>query len=231
MKEQGKLTFGILGAFVIAFAISGCYYSIGLYKFNKEHPGSELAMNSMFTWKSKNEENTSPAKEEKKATVDTKSINIDSIVKAEEKKQEGPKIVDWTDEDGNIIGTKEYKDAKHVVMTARDEYGKVSSVTTGIEKNGKLEGEVTVDYPSGDKDIYTYRKGVRHGAATLIFANGDQQACKYVNGKLNGKAVYFFENGDREEYTYEDGVPEGNARYIYANGNIEEYRYEHGERK
>ena len=240
MKEQGKLAFGIIGAFAIAFVISGCFYLQGLYVAGKERRANQEALERYLGTSEKKEvlrdrfsTDVEPNIEaEKYVPLDVekefKSLGLEAYIPKPEDKV--VKSEDVKDDKGNVVGKKEYKESGVVVITSL-ENGKVASTTTGLEKGGKLDGEVTVVYGNGEKDVYTYKKGIRQGKCTLYFSNGDREESNYDKDKLVGKATYYFSNGDKEEYNYKDGVIDGDAKYIYANGKTESYKYENGVRK
>ncbi|MBR8700780.1 hypothetical protein IX317_000810 [Fusobacterium sp. DD29] len=240
MKEQGKLAFGIIGAFAIAFVISGCFYLQGLYAVNRERRANQEALERYL---GKSEKKDVPKNRfsttvepnieaEKYVPLDVekefKSLGLEAYIPKPEDKV--VKSEDVKDDKGNVVGKKEYKESGVVVITSL-ENGKLVSTTTGLEKDGKLDGEVTVVYGNGEKDVYTYKKGIRQGKCTLYFSNGDREESNYDKDKLVGKATYYFSNGDKEEYNYKDGVIDGDAKYIYADGKTESYKYENGVRK
>lgn len=256
MKEQGKLAFGILGAFAIAFVVSGCFYLQGRYKVNKQQKanqeaierflGSSLGSSSGYSSSSKSKTKSKKEEEEDRFSIfetprveaekyvpldyekELKSLGLEAYIPKPEDKV--VKTEDLKDDKGNVVGKKEYKESGVVVITSI-ENGKTVSTTTGLEKDGKLDGEITVVYGNGEKDTYTYKKGIRQGKYTLYFSNGDREEGNYDKDKLVGKATYYFSNGDKEEYNYKDGVIDGDAKYIYSNGKTESYKYENGVRK
>jgi hypothetical protein len=109
-------------------------------------------------------------------------------------------------------------------------------------KNGKLYGQVTYTYASGNKFVGQYKDYKRNGQGTFIWANGDKyvgeykdnqkygrgtfswaSGAKYVgefkDDKRNGQGTYTFAEGSRYVGEYKDNQRNGLGTFIYSNGN------------
>lgn len=217
MNEKKKLLVGIGVALITALLLS---WIISLSYSGKK----SKKMNNILGTTVTNEYNLDVS--ERKVAKEYSPLDLSKVKKLmgtneKEKSKEENKVVDIKNEKGRIIGKKEYKDKNVVVITSFDlNDGSVSSVETTKEKNGKYEGEATVEYTDGTKNFYTYKKGVKQGKAEVHYSNGDKEVYKYVDGVPSGEATYYYTNGDKEVYEYINGI-EKNRKYIYKDGRVE----------
>lgn len=217
MNEKKKLLVGIGIAFITALLLS---WIISLSYSGKK----SKKMNSILGTTVTSEYSLDVS--ERKIAKEYSPLDLSKVKKLmganeKEKSKEENKVVDIKNEEGRIIGKKEYKGKDVVIITSFDlNDGSVSSVETTKEKNRKYEGETILEYANGTKNFYTYKKGVKQGKAEVHYSNGDKEIYKYVDGVPNGEAVYYYTNGDKEIYEYSNGI-EKNRKYIYKDGRVE----------
>ena len=226
MNEKKKLFVGIVGAIVLALALS---WATSLNYSGKR--GKETVQKIIGTITTKEYNLDVP---ERKTASEYVPLDLEKIKKKtkvlKSKPVEENKIVEIKNDKGEVTAKKEYKENSTVVITNFD--GKKTVFTETVkEKNVKFEGQSVITYPDGTKQIYNYKKGIKEGNAEIQFPNGDREIYKYKKGVPEGEAVYYFANGDKELYTYKNGVINGEAEYIYADGRTEKYNYINGERK
>ena len=84
--------------------------------------------------------------------------------------------------------------------------------------NGKVEGQATVIFQDGSKEMRNYQNNKPTGQAILFATNGDRIEFNYENGVINGKAAIKGSNGDKENCVYVKGVKHGPATYLWKAG-------------
>ena len=80
------------------------------------------------------------------------------------------------------------------------------------------EGQATVIFADGSKEMRNYQSNKPNGQAILFAANGDRIEFNYENGIINGKASIKGSNGDKEACVYVKGVKHGPATYFWKAG-------------
>ncbi len=88
------------------------------------------------------------------------------------------------------------------------------------EKEGKLEGECVLFYPSGEvKGRSFYKDGRLHGPSLFFAENGNLLSSTYFQeGKAEGECKRFYLDGSLYAHLrYQTGVLEGEQKYFYEN--------------
>lgn len=84
--------------------------------------------------------------------------------------------------------------------------------------NGKISGEGTIEWPSGD----VYRGAVmdsnRHGKGRMTWKSGQWQEGDWKDNAGIGKAVVFYPDGNRYEGAVVNGAPQGYGTLVFASG-------------
>lgn len=226
MNEKKKLLLGIITAILISAILSA---------FMSGNPFAEKkAKNLGFVGDIINNFQYDLNVVERKTAKDYEPFDMKKIeekLKGIKSSEDILEIENIKDENGRIIGSKEYKKSGEIIITNLENGKIISTETIEKEKNKKYEGKAELVYSDGVKQIYNYKKGIKEGKAEILFTNGDREEYIYKNNVPEGKAVYYFSNGDKEIYSYKNGVIDGEAKYIYSNGSEEIYKYVNGERQ
>ncbi|MBS7789159.1 hypothetical protein KTR66_04090 [Roseococcus sp. SDR] len=96
---------------------------------------------------------------------------------------------------------------------------------SGQMREGRLDGQATVTWPSGNRYEGAWMDGRQNGHGVYLWANGARYDGEWRDGRRQGHGVMLYPNGDRYEGRWRDGRFHGEGVYVWANGNRYEGEY------
>lgn len=112
-----------------------------------------------------------------------------------------------------------------LAQTVRNGDATFSGTYTTDPATGRVSGEVTVVWDSGERFSGHMRDGKRQGTGRFAWANGQSYEGDWVDDRPEGHGRLRFPNGDRYEGAVHAGKPEGVGKIVYGSDGS---RYEGG---
>ena len=85
---------------------------------------------------------------------------------------------------------------------------------------GKIHGQGSYYYNSGEVYNGGFRRGLPHGQGNMTWPNGDGYEGNWRNGTLSASGKYTFSEGDVYEGRFRNGMKNGNGTYTAATGTV-----------
>lgn len=142
-------------------------------------------------------------------------------------------VIEVKDENGNIK-EKYYLDKdslKFGTYTSYDEKGNIFEESHF--KNGVLNGERIIFFPSGEKEIVeNYENGIFNGPYSTFYNNGQLNlVANYIEGDMEGLVKRYYDTGElMEEVSFVNSEENGPFKEYYKNGTVKWIgEYENGD--
>ena len=95
----------------------------------------------------------------------------------------------------------------------------------GEIKNGKPDGQGTLNHPVVGKYIGEWKDGKQSGQGTMFFSNGEKYIGEWKDGKQNGQGTFTSPDGKKYKGEIKDGRWNGQGTFTFGKGKFEGERF------